>query len=79
MPDLSFLAILLLVVFGAILVRRPKRPRRPRCRACRIEMIHDADLPDVFEFIPDVTRGLAPPPTRTAMFHCPGCGRHAAR
>jgi hypothetical protein len=77
MPDVSFLAVLLFVVVGFLVVRRRKRPPVMQCRACRLEMVHDGDLPDVFEFIPDITRGLAPPPTRTAMFHCPGCGRRA--
>ena len=77
MPDVSFLAVLLLVVLAFVIARWRQRPRRLRCRACKLDMVHDGDLPDVFEFIPDVTRGLTPPPTRTAMFHCPGCGRRA--
>ncbi len=74
-PDLSFLGILVAAVGGYLLARRLKRPRLVRCKACRLEMVYDGDLPEAVDMIPNVTRGLAPPPPRMAMFHCPGCGR----
>ena len=77
MPDLRFLGVLLVALGGYLLARRLKRPRLLRCRACQLEMVHDGDLPEAVDVIPTVTRGLAPPPPRLALFHCPGCGRWA--
>ncbi|HEY7063051.1 MAG TPA: hypothetical protein VII06_16350 [Chloroflexota bacterium] len=77
MPDLSLLVVLLLVVLVFLVGRWGRRPRVVRCQRCRLEMVHDAELPDVVDMIPDVTKGLAPPPTRTDLYHCPGCGRRA--
>jgi len=77
MPDLTFFGVLVMVVGGYWLARRLRRPRLLQCQACRLEMVHDGDLPEAVDMIPNVTRGLAPPPPRLALFHCPGCGRRA--
>ena len=81
MPDLSLLAVLVLVMVGVVAYARLRGtlPAPPQCPDCGLAMVHETDLPDPAgpggQRVLD--RGSRFGDTRVGLFRCPRCGREA--
>lgn len=81
MPDLSLLVALMLGVGGVVVwsLRRRKAPKLPRCADCKLDMEHDADIPEELTLGNRLALDMGPANSRivASLYHCPKCNKKA--